>query len=268
MNTAISTNHDTCSMQAALDRLQQWCCDWQLTINVGKCHILHLGIKNTRKTYILNGNKVSSAHLVGDLGVDVDEGMTYDAHINKIIGKAYSRIGVLLKGFASRNVRVLKKAYLTYIRPVLEYASSVWSPHLLKHINAIERVQKYFTRCVPCISHLSYPERLAAIDLEPLELRRLKNDLVLYFKSYHDLVALPFNDYFVQSLNVTQTRTGGNRLLRPMCRTNRFENDFFNRSISCFNSLPSDAVNANSIYAFKHFLSSCDLSHFIHCSYL
>ena len=162
----------------------------------------------------------------------------------------------------------MKKAYLTYVRPVLEYASSVWSPYLLKHINAIERVQKYFTRCIPSISHLSYPERLAAIDLEPLELRRLKADLLLYYKSYHDLVALPFNDYFVQSQNVSQTRTGGNRLLRPMCRTNRYENDFFNRCISCFNSLPSDVVNASSIYAFKRLLSSYDLSDFILCSYL
>jgi hypothetical protein len=63
----------------------------------------------------LCGNKVSSSHVVGDLGVEIDEGMNYDAHINKIIGKAYSRIGVFLKGFASRNDRVMKKAYLTYM---------------------------------------------------------------------------------------------------------------------------------------------------------
>ena len=39
---------------------------------------------------------------------------------------------------------------------VLEYASSVWAPHLIKHINAIERVQKRFTKRIPELSNLSY----------------------------------------------------------------------------------------------------------------
>jgi len=31
---------------------------------------------------------------------------------------------------------------------------------------------------IPFLANLSYSERLAALDLEPLELRRLKSDLV------------------------------------------------------------------------------------------
>jgi len=73
------------------------------------------------------------------------------------------------------------QAFITYVRPILEYASSVWSLYLLKHINAIEKVQKRFTKRIYSLSHLSYPERLAVINLEHLELRRLKNYLVLYF---------------------------------------------------------------------------------------
>ena len=49
--TAISTNHDTHSLQSALDRLQLWCCDWQLTINIEKCHILHIGKQNSHVTF-------------------------------------------------------------------------------------------------------------------------------------------------------------------------------------------------------------------------
>jgi ribonucleases P/MRP protein subunit RPP40 len=142
--STINTEHDVRSLQSALVRLQQWCCDWQLTINVTKCHILHIGNKNINKDYVLNGCKINVARVVTDLGVDIDVGLTYAAHINRIVGKAYSRVGVLFKGFASRGVPILKRAYTVYIRPILEYASSVWSPHLLvlKHINAIERVQK------------------------------------------------------------------------------------------------------------------------------
>ena len=153
------------------------------------------------------------------------------------------------------------------MRPSLEYASSVWSPHLLKHINAVEKVQKHFTKRTKSLSDLSYPERLASINLEPLELRRLKADLILYYKCFNNLVSMPYNDYFCVSNFKSQTRTGGNRLINPTCSTNRFKNDFFNRSVTCWNLLSSSVVTATSIFNFKHLLSSVDLRPFLKCNY-
>ena len=105
----------------------------------------------------------------------------------------------------------------------------------MKHINALEKVQKHFTKRIPSLSNLSYPERLAALDLEPLELRRLKSDLVLYYKCLHDLVALLSSEYFTIFNCTSQTRTGDDRLLRPLYSTELYENDFFNRCVSCWN---------------------------------
>jgi len=65
--------------------------------------------------------------VVSDLGIEIYSSLKYDAHINNIVGKAYCRIGVLFKAFTTRHVPVLKKAFLTYVRPVLEYASNVWA---------------------------------------------------------------------------------------------------------------------------------------------
>ena len=56
----------------------------------------------------------------------------------------------------------------------------VWSPHLYKHIFAIENVQRYFTRRIYSLSDLSYSTSIAVLDIEPLELRRLRMDLSLY----------------------------------------------------------------------------------------
>lgn len=156
---------------------------------------------------------------------------------------------------------------MTYLRPVLEYFSNVWSPYLIKRINALKRVQKHFTKRIPCLANLSYPERLVALDLEPLELRRLKSDLVLYYKCLHDLVALPSSEYFTMSNFTSQTRTGGNRLLRPLCSTRFYENDFFNRCISCWNFWPSAVVDASSNSCLKRRLSNIDLSTFTFCTY-
>jgi len=40
---------------------------------------------------------------------------------------------LLFSGFVPRNLHVFRQAHITYIRPLLEYASDVWSPHLLKY---------------------------------------------------------------------------------------------------------------------------------------
>jgi len=103
------------------------------------------------------------------------------------------------------------------------------------------------------LSHLSYSERLAAINLEPLELRRLKNDLVLYFKCLNNLAALPSDEYFCQQHHVSHTRSGGNKLVIPSCNTTHFKMIFCNRCLNCYNNLPVLVVNANSVFNFKNF---------------
>ena len=91
-------------------------------------------------------------------------------------------------------------------------------------VNAIEKVQKQFRKRIYLLSHLSYPKRLAALNLEPLELRRLKNDPVLYYKCLNNLVALPSDEYFCQQHQFSQTRSDGNRLNTPFYSTNPFKN--------------------------------------------
>jgi len=51
--STIDTNLDRCSLQSALDRLHLWCCNWQLSVNVGQCHVLHIGKTNHHYSYFL-----------------------------------------------------------------------------------------------------------------------------------------------------------------------------------------------------------------------
>ena len=41
------------------------------------------------------------------------------------------------------NSTTLLKLYVAYVRPILEYVSYVWSPHAVKHIDMLERVQHF-----------------------------------------------------------------------------------------------------------------------------
>ena len=90
----------------------------------------------------------------------------------------------------------MTRAFVTYVRPLLEYASCVWSPYLLKHIRRVESVQKRFTKRLFSISHLGYIDRLNAIGLESLELRRLHHDLLCTYKVLFGKLEMDHDDMF------------------------------------------------------------------------
>ena len=73
----------------------------------------------------------------------------------------------------------LIRAYLVYVRPVVEYNTVVWSPYTIKDIETIEQVQRRFTKKLPGLRKFSYAERLSRLRLHSLELRRLLTDGVV-----------------------------------------------------------------------------------------
>jgi len=60
---------------------------------------------------------------VKDLGVTIDCNLKYSKHIDNIVGRARQRVRLLLKCFVTRDADTLLRAFMVYIRPILEYAS-------------------------------------------------------------------------------------------------------------------------------------------------
>ena len=63
--------------------------------------------------------------------------------------------------YISQDSNSLVRAYKTYVRPLLEYNSVVWSPYQICQINAIEAVQRAFTKRLPVVKTFTYSERLS-----------------------------------------------------------------------------------------------------------
>ena len=75
--------------------------------------------------YFINGTRLVSDGAVNDLGVLIDPALRFNDHISQICNKARSRIGLLFRGFLSRDRPTLVRAYKIYVRPLLEYCSVV-----------------------------------------------------------------------------------------------------------------------------------------------
>ena len=118
--------------------------------------------------------------------------LDFPEYINSCISKAFSRSFLVFKGFSCHNSTVLSKAFVTYVRPPLEYNTYIWSPNDVGSINntKLESVQRWFTKRIPAVAHMSYCVRLKALGLESLEFRRLRYDLVMMYNKIHNLVDL------------------------------------------------------------------------------
>ena len=110
---------------------------------------------------------------------------------------------------------------------------------------------------------LSYSERLETLNLEPLELRRLKTDLIEYYKIFHNLNAIDCSAHFNFYEPIASTRSSSPKLIKPVKGNNTVMFSFFNRAIDCWNFLPHNLRFCNSLPTFKRQLHNVDLSSFL-----
>ena len=157
--------------------------------------------------------------------------LSFEAHINNIVSKARQRISILFRGFVTRNLYIMRQAFVTYIRPMLEYNSVVWNPRLIHLIDLIENVQRNFSKRIPSLSSLSYLERLALLDLEPLELRRLRFDLIYYFKVFNHLTPFDPGDAFLIYIPIDSSRSSSPYLQKSLKASNKLLHTLFYRQV-------------------------------------
>ena len=117
----------------------------------------------------------------------------------------------------------------------MEYASPVWSPSQIYLINALESVQRAFTKRLPGFSKLSYAERLTNLKLKSLEHRRLISDLVFCFKIVRGFSSIEPNSFFTPSPNLS-SRGHQYRIEIPLTKSNTRKQFFSNRVVSTWNS--------------------------------
>jgi hypothetical protein len=97
--------------------------------------------------YDIGDSDLERVDVIDDLGVLVDCRMPFVDHIGSIVSKSARILGFIKR--ISRDFSdpyTYKTLYVAFVRPGLEYASCVWSPHQEVHSARIERIQHNFIR--------------------------------------------------------------------------------------------------------------------------
>ena len=151
-----------------------------------------------------------------NLGVWLDDKLSLKENVYEIVNKSSRVCALILNNIKNVDNNILIKLYKCFVRPVLEYASVVFSLHHVSLIDLIKNVQRRITKSLYGIHNIYYVDKLKLCNLELFELRRIYADLVMLYKILNGSTCINLDNCLCLSLGEHSTR--GNRLkLQKFC---------------------------------------------------
>ena len=181
---------DSKLFQEDLTLLEEWANQNRMVFNTDKCQVVRFN-KHSCDDSILNyhlyGQSLENVSSFKYLGVHISDNFSWDMHLESIISKASQRLGMIKHVLYDSPRKVKRVAYLTLCRPVMEYASEVWDPHLARQITSLENVQRRAIRFISGVTgHQSVSEARVLLNIDLLEYRRKQARMILLLKFLSD----------------------------------------------------------------------------------
>ncbi|XP_071941051.1 uncharacterized protein [Antedon mediterranea] len=134
----INNLDDAKKLQEDIDKLFKWSIKWQLPFNLDKCSVMHFGRKNNKFQYKMghaeNKKLLQWVSKMTDLGVVIDDKLTFESHVAQVAMKANKKLGIIYRSFDYLSCHSLSLLYKSIVRPSMEYCSTVWQHVFLERI--------------------------------------------------------------------------------------------------------------------------------------
>ena len=151
--------HSESKLQALIDRLQDACEKFSLTISVKKTVVMAQGVKNP-PVVKLNNTPLEVVSKFCYLGSTTTESSTLDDEINTRIGKAATTFGRLTKR-AWRNPKLTTKTkmsiYQACILSTLLYGSETWTSYSYQE----KKLNSFHLRCLRRLFEISWMDKVS-----------------------------------------------------------------------------------------------------------
>ena len=208
--------------------------------------------------YEMDGHILKRSKAEKDIGVNIDNELNFKTHINSIVKKANRVMGITRRTFTNLDSEVFLPIFKSLVRPHLEYAAPVWSPHLDDLKKKVEDVQRRATKKLPGMKDLSYPDRLRKLKLPTLAYRRVRGDMIQTFKLLMPIEEGGYDRSLPKLLKLKSDlgirEVGGQndkQLYKGYINHNLGKYSFNFRVSKLWNSLPQHIIDAPTVKAFE-----------------
>ncbi len=260
----ISHQQDTAILQQDLLKLEAWEKAWDMEFHPGKCQVITF----TRKrepvvaTYYLHGHVLENVKEAKYLGLTLQHDMRYNIHLDNITNKASRTLGFLRRNLQINSPKLKTTAYKALVRPMVEYAPTVWDPYTQKGVKQVEKVQRRAARYVlnRHRNQSSPTEMLEDLKWQTLEERRKQQRLTMMYKITNGHVAVNADKYITPTEPLRTSRHQHSQMLTvPPSKLNPdyYRYSFFPRTVREWNALPAQVVDAPTTSAFRARLMRC-----------
>ena len=246
----IACKNDHITLQEDLNNLQVWEQEWSMQFHPQKCQLLRVTSKTNPSiyTYKIHGIDIEVTDDARYLGVSINNKLSWNNHIDNISHKANNTLNFIHRNFKTCKPKVKEKLYTTYVRPSLEFSSSVWDPHTKKNIDKLERVQRRAARFVRSnySRNQSVTSLMRDMNWTPLRERKARAKVTTVYKATHHMVDIPFD----LPLTHSNTRSSQNFYL-PYARTDVYKHSYYQNAIRQWISLPTPIRESPSLSDFE-----------------
>lgn len=254
----ITNPSDILAIQEDLNNINEWCRTWRMELNIKKCKTMRISRTNVIcPTYTLNNIPLECVTSYRYLGVHIASNLSWKTHIDHITSKATRTLGYFRRKFSLAPSSLKLLLYTTYIRPQLEYASSVWDPGHDTLTHSLEAIQNRSARFILTNYQrtASVTNMKALLHLPLLSTRRKLSRLCLFHKIYYHNAYL--RSIFVQPPPYISSRIDHRQKVNiPRCNTVRFSYSFLPQTSKDWNNLPASLTSIIDTNNFKTTLQS------------
>ena len=141
------------AVNSDLNEICMWCCQNSLLLNPDKTKLLVVGVPQLLRqlpdfTITLWGKPISPIHVAKDLGVFLDQCLSYDEHIRKTVHSCMNKLIQINRIKHLLDKETLLLIINSFVFSRLFYCSSVWSNTSATNIYKLQLVQNFAARII------------------------------------------------------------------------------------------------------------------------
>ena len=230
-----------------LDKLARWASQWLVNFNPTKTKYLIFSKRTSIPIYpdlYLDGKKLSKVNAHCHLGLTLSDNMCWDKHIREKCTKALKRVTLLKRIGLKVPATTKRDIYISFIRPLLEYASVIYDNCSTHMSDMLENVQRQAAITITgAYNNTNHGRLLKETGLSLLAKRRKFAKVILINKIIKDKTPTYLKHLLPARNQTRNTRQGEDVFYIPLIKKNYLLKSFIPSSLKLWNDLPQNIRN-------------------------